>query len=121
MNITAAHTDLLEILVQFLCHTLGQSSHEHPLIQFRPLTDLFQKIVDLIFSRAHLDRRIKQSCRPYDLLYHKTFRLLQFVICRCSTDKHLLTCNSLELIKLQRSVIRCGRQSESVIDQYRFS
>ena len=121
MDITAAHTHIREILLQFLRHPLGQSGHQHPLVQFRTPSYLLQKVIHLILGRTHLNRRIKKSCRAHNLLDHKAFRPLQFVVCRSRADKHLLSGYRLELLELERSVVRSSRETEAIVHKYRLS
>ena len=118
MDIAAAHSHLSEILIQLLCHSLSESSHKHALIQFFSLADLLQKVIHLVLGRTNLDRRIKKTGRTHNLLNHKAFRLLKLVICRGRAHEHLLACDGLELIKLERSVISCSRQTETIVHKH---
>ena len=90
MDITATHSHLGEIFLQFLSHALGKRSDQDPFIQFFPLAYLFQKIIHLILNRAHFNRRIQKTGRTHYLLYYKAFRLFKLIISRGCTHEHRL-------------------------------
>ena len=105
MDITASDTHLLEILVEFLCHSFGKGCDQYAFIQFCTSADFFKKVIHLILGRADFYRRIEQTCRSNYLLNHKSFRLLEFIIGRCGADEDFLSGNLLKFLKLERSVI----------------
>ena len=118
MDITASHAHLREIFLEFLGHPLGQSGHEDSLVELLSFADLFEEIVDLVLDRTHFDRRVEQTCRTHNLLYHKTFRFFELIVGRRRADEHLLACNGLEFIEFQRSVVCCRREAEAVFDEH---
>ena len=118
MDVAATNAHFCEIFLQLLGHPFGKSGNKHPFVHFGPFADFLKQVIHLIFHRTNLNRRVKQSGRPYNLLNHKAFRLLKLVVCRSCAHKYLLSCNLLEFIEFQRSVVRCGRESEPIVNQY---
>ena len=121
MDIPASYSHPGEILLQLLCHPLGERRHEHSFVFLRPYSDLLQKVVHLILYRTDLDRRVQEACRPYDLLDDESFRLLQLIVRRGCADEYLLSCNGLEFVEFQRTVVCGGREAESVLDEDGFA
>ena len=121
MDIPASDSHLREIFLQLFSHPLGKGRDKHPFIKFRPLADLLQQVVHLVLYRTHLDRRIQESCRTYYLLDNETFGLFKFIFCRGRTDEHLLTCDFLEFVELQRAVVCSRRETESIFYKDRLS
>ena len=118
MDVSASHSHVGEISLEFLCHSLGQGSDQYSLVQFLPLSDLLQQVVDLVLCRSYLDRRIKQSCRTNHLLDNESLRFLQLIIRRSRADIYCLPSDGFEFIELQRSVICSCRQSESIFHEH---
>ena len=118
MDVAATNAHFCEIFLQLLGHPFGKSGNKHPFVHFGPFADFLKQVIHLIFHRTNLNRRVKQSGRPYNLLNHKAFRLLKLVVCRSCAHKYLLSCNLLEFIEFQRPVVRCSRESEPIVNQY---
>ena len=121
MDVAHADVNLVKVVGQFLGHPLGQGRDQNPLVPLRPLSDLFDKVVNLILRRTHLNRRVQQSGRPYNLLYHKAVGAFQLIVGRGGADIDLLTGNRVELIEGQRSVVRGSRKSETIFNKDRLS
>ena len=121
MDVPDPDSDPVQIVGKFLGHPLGQGGDKDPLIVLRPLPDLFDKVVHLVFRRAHLNRRVKETCRPDNLLNHKTFRSVKLVIRRCGANIDLLPRDSVELIELQRPVVSGRGKAESIFDKDRLT
>ena len=79
MYVAASDAPLAEEIVQFLRHSLGQCGHKHSLVHLGTLAYFFKEVIHLIQCRPDLNRRVKQACRPYNLLYHKAFRFSQLI------------------------------------------
>ena len=118
MDVTASHTHAGEVFLQLLGHPFGEGRDKYPLVELCTHADLLKQIVDLVFCRTHLDRRVEKSGRTNDLLDDKAFRFLELIVGRCRADEYLLTCNRFKLIEFQWPVVGCSRKSESIIDQY---
>ncbi len=71
MDVAHTDVDLVQIVGQFLGHSLGQGRDENPLIFLCPLAYLLNKVIHLILGRSDFNRRIQQTGRPHNLLYHK--------------------------------------------------
>ena len=121
MDITATYSHFCEVLLKFFSHAFGQGGHENALVKLGTFLNLFKQIVHLIFGRTYFYLRIKQSGRTYHLFHDKALRLLKFVICRSRADKYLLSGYFLEFLEFQRTVVRCRRQTESIIHQHGFA
>ena len=78
--------------------------------------DFADKIINLSFDRAHIDIRVEQACRSYNLLCPKKFvRLL--ILARGGGDEHDLIDVLLELFEIERTVIQSARQTEPIVDE----
>ena len=118
VDVAAADAYLGEILVQFLCHSLGQRGDEHPLVPLGPRAYLLDEVVDLVLYGPDLDGRVKQACGTHDLLNDQAFGLAQFIVGRRGAYIYLLACYGFELVEGERAVVRRGRQAEAILDQY---
>ena len=76
-----------QVLVQFLRHPFGQGGHEHSFVAMDACPDLVHQVVHLVLRRTHFDLRIQQSCRSDQLVYHDTFRAVQFILVRRGGDE----------------------------------
>ena len=121
MDVPDPNTDPVEIVCQLLGHPLGEGCDKDPLVILRPLADLFHQVVHLVFRRSNLNRRIQKPGRTYNLLYHKTFRAIQLIIGRSGADIYLLPGDLVELVELQRAVVRRGREPEAIFNQNRLA
>ena len=119
--VTAANSHIGEILLQFLGHSLGECCHQHPLVRLCPHPDFFQQVIHLILGRPDLNGRVKQPRRTHNLLYHKPFRLLKFIVRRSSAHIDRLSAQRLELVKLKRPVVSRSRQPEAIVNQHRLA
>ena len=117
MDVTRLDLDIVQIGIQLLGHSLGQGGHQHTLLLLLHLADLLQQVIDLVHAGPHLDNRIEQPRGTYHLFHIHAFALLQLVIGRSGTDIDHLSRQSLELVKLQRSVVQGGRQPEAILHQ----
>ena len=118
MDVAAADSHLCEVLLQLFSHSFGEGGDKHSFVSLLPYTDLFQKVVYLIFHRSYLYRRVKEAGRADNLFHHQSFRSVQFVFCRGGADEDFLSGDCLELLEFQRSVVGCGRKSESVVHKH---
>ena len=82
-----------------------------------PELDLIHQVIHLILGRPYFYLRIQQSCRTNQLVDHNTFASLQLILVRRGRHIDRLTCLLFELIELQRPVISCSRQAETVRHQ----
>ena len=105
MDVAHPDVNLVQIVGQFLGHSLGQGRDENPLVLLGSLADFLDKIIDLILGRTHLDRRIQQACRPHNLFDHKSVRTLQLIVRRRGADVNFLVGDRVELVKCQRTVV----------------
>ena len=58
VQIAHPHAELLVVVGEVLGHPLGERRHQHALLPFDALADLFEQVVDLLARRAHDDLRI---------------------------------------------------------------
>ena len=72
---------------------------------------------DLSLGRHNSDRRVQKSGRSDDLLGVHTAGHFLFVSGRGRADKDRLIDQLTELVELQRAVIQCRRQAETVLHQ----
>ena len=121
IGVQVAHADagLFHIVGQILCHTLRQRRHENFVVFFSFFLYFRNQIVDLSLHRAHLDIRVEKAGRADDL-----FGAQQLVVClvvaRRGRYEEDLIDPVLELAEVQRAVVFCGRQTESIVHQRRF-
>ena len=79
-----------------------------------PKLNLVHQVVHLVFCRSHFYLRIQQSRRTNQLVNYDTFTPLQLILVRRSRHINRLTCFLLEFLELQRPVIPCRRQAETI-------
>ena len=79
MDIAAPYASFAEEVVQLLRHPFGQCGYEHTFVHLGAFADFFEEIVYLVMCRAHLNRRVEQSGRTNNLLYHKSFRTVELI------------------------------------------
>ena len=81
---------------------------------------LTNQIINLSLYRPNLYIRIQQTGRTDNLLRTQQFMLFLIYIRRCGNKQHLINL-ALKLFKVQRTVILCRWQTETIINQRRFS
>ena len=116
MQIFHPNTDFLHIIREILCHPLGQCGDQYLMMLCDLLVDLSDQVIDLSLYRAHLYFRIQQTCGTNDLLCPQQFMLL-LIIGRSGGYEHHLVDMRLEFLKVQRSIIQCRGQTETVVHQ----
>ena len=87
---------------------------------FHFFIDLAHQIIDLSFHRTDRDFRVQKPCRADDLLRTQEF-MFRLISRRRRRHEHHLVDMCLKLLKIQRTVIKCGRQTEAIIHQCLFS
>ena len=116
MQILYTDPHILHICSQILRHAFGQCCNQDLVFLLRLLADLADQMIDLPFYRMHGHLGIQQPRRTYHLL--GTQKLMFCLIRpRCGRDKKHTGNMFLKLIKIQRPVILCRWQTESVIHQ----
>ena len=118
MQIPHPDSDLFHIVGQIFCHPLRQRRHEYLIPGSRLLIDLSDQVVNLSLHRTHLDLRIQQPGRTDDLLRPQQLVLRLVVSGRRRHKEHLIQL-ALKLIEIQRTVVLCGRQAKTIVDQRR--
>ena len=104
-----------EIFRQFLRHALGKRGNKNTFVLLRTYTYFLQKIIYLVFRRTHLYLWVKESRGAYHLFHHHALCCIQFVFRRGCRDIYDLIQHLLKLLKPQRTIVKCGRQSETVL------
>ena len=116
MKIPYPDTSFLHIVRQILRHSLGERCYEYLVVLTHFLIDLTDKVINLSLHRLYRNLRVKKPCRSYNLLRPEKL-MLGFVIGRSRGHEQHLVNLSLELPKVQWSVIQSRWQTESVIDK----
>ena len=110
-----------EILGEFFCHTLCQRGDKHALLTLASSKYLVCEIVNLIFALSHVNLRIEQSSRPDYLFHYYSLCLSKFKVSwRGRYINHLMG-HILKLVERQRTVVKGGRQPESIFHKVAFS
>ena len=120
MYIVAPHVVVQQIFRQLLRHPLGQRRHQRPFPPLDTHLNLLHQVVNLVMTRPDFDDRVQQSRRADDLLHDDTLRLGQLILGRCGADIDDLPRHLLELVKLQRAVVKRRRQAETILHQVLF-
>ena len=117
MDVPHPHSDLVQVVGQFLRHAFGKCRHKDFFVDFRPLPYLLDKVVYLVLGRTYLYRRVEKAGRPHQLLDDKTLRPLELVVGRSGADVHFLGGDCIELVERQRPVVRGRRKPEPIFDK----
>src|SRR5215467_9323518 len=115
MQIAHLHAQFMIVLTEIFSHPFRQCRDENATALCNFCSHLSQQMINLPFCRSYLNDRIKKSCRSDDLFDDNATRMLQFVGTWCGGDMDDLIEQSLELLKLQRSIVDCRRQTESIL------
>src|SRR5690242_8840672 len=78
-------------------------------------------MIDLSFGRPHFNNRIEEACRTNDLLYDDATGMLQLIRTGRGGDINDLIEQSLELLKLQGSIINSRWETKSIVHQRPFA
>ena len=116
MKISYLHPCLLQIIRQILCHLFRKRSDKNTLMNSSALLNLYKEVINLSLQRTHLDYRVKKPCRSNNLLYN-LLCTLHLISRRRRRNVHYLIYTLFKLLKRQRPVIKCRRQTEAVIHQ----
>ncbi|MCY1539336.1 hypothetical protein D9M68_749180 [compost metagenome] len=68
MNIAALNIKAVHIFGEFFGHALGERGDQHAVARFYRFIDFIEEIIDLVYCRAHINKRIEQPCRADHLL-----------------------------------------------------
>ncbi|EKE28982.1 MAG: hypothetical protein ACD_2C00257G0001 [uncultured bacterium (gcode 4)] len=124
LNLTMEIWDLdsiwSQIFSKLLWRFLSQSCDKHPFIPLFDFWDVPHYIIDHEFHVFHLEKRIKKSGRSDNLL-NDPGRLFQFKIWRSGGYIDSLSSELLEFWKFQRTILKCARQTEAILDKALFS
>ena len=118
MDVPDSDSYLVKVIVEFFCHPLGKGGDKYPFIDFGPLADFFDQVVNLILDRSDLYRRIQEPGRPDDLFHDQPGRAFQLVVCRSGADVDFLPGDGIELVEGERPVVCRGRESEAIFDKH---
>ncbi|KFB74344.1 MAG: hypothetical protein AW09_000373 [Candidatus Accumulibacter phosphatis] len=116
MQITHPHLVFVEVVGEIFGHALGQRGDQHPLCLCDAQSDLRQQVVDLGRGGANDEYRVDQPGRTDELLDNLSL-MCRFVVGRGGRNEDRLPHQGFELGELQRPVVECRRQTESVIDE----
>ena len=119
VQIAAADARVREVGREVLSHFLRERGHERALVFGDAGVDLTDEVVDLPLDGPHEDLRVEQAGRADDLLGDLA-RMLALVVARRGRYEEDLIDPVLELAEVQRAVVFCGRQTESIVHQRRF-
>ncbi len=120
MQVADADVHALQILRQALCHTLRQRCYQHALLHLDCAVDFADQIIHLTGCLAQDNFRVEQTCRADDLLDNLT-GLCKLIGPWRGADVNRLSDALLEFCEQQRSVIKRGRQPETVFNQLLFA
>ena len=121
MDISRLYAKFLQIVIQLLGHTLGESGYKHTLIALNAKLYLLHQIINLIERGTHLNNRVKKTRGTDNLLHDNTLTALQLIIGGSGTHIHDLRCETLKFLKLKRTVVKSCRQPESVFNEIHFA
>ena len=112
------HTDshILHIIGQVLSHPFRERRYQNLIMLLRFLPDLRNQIINLSFHRTDENLRIQKSRWPDNLLCAQQFMLLLIRGRGCRHEQHLVNM-LLEFSKVQRPVIQCRWQTETIIHE----
>ena len=117
MYVVGADSVLEQIVVEFLGHAFGEGGHQGALVTLGADGNLLKQVVNLVLAGPNLYLGIKQAGGADNLVHHDALALTEFVIGRSGTHINGLSGKFLELLKLEGTVVKCGRQAESVLHQ----
>src|SRR5215467_9794223 len=115
MQIAHLHAQFMIVLTEVFSHPLGQRRDENATALCNFCSHLSQQMINLPFRRLHLNDRIEKSCRSDDLFDDNAAGMLQFVGTWRGGHMDDLVEQSLELLKLQRSIVDRRRQTKSIL------
>ena len=118
MQIPHPDSGFCQIICQVLGHLLGQGGHQNLILLLDLPADFSDQIVNLALHRPHINLRIQKTGRPDHLLCAKELMLLLVFPRRCRAEQHLINL-LLKFLKIQRPVIQCRWEPESVIHKGR--
>ena len=118
-----AHFDalLVQVFRQILGHALGQRGDQCAHTVFSDLAHLIQQIIHLHLDRADLDLWLQQPRWADHLFGENAARLIHLPGSGGRRNKNRLRAHGIPFLKLERSVIHTGRQSEPVFCQGGFA
>ena len=116
MQISDPDSRFLHIRCQVFRHSLGKSRDKNLIMCRRLLIHFGYKIVYLAFNRSHRNLRIQQTRWPDYLLNALQLMFLFIRRWRRGYKQHLVDL-TLKFFKIQRSVIKCRRKPETIINK----
>ena len=114
MDIVGTYVVREQILRQLLSHTLRQRGDKHALLMLLTYENLFQQVVNLILARTYVNDGVEKSGGTDNLLYDNALSLVHLEVGRCGRYVHHLIGHLHKFLKPQRTVVKGGRQTESV-------
>ena len=117
MQVAHLYPLLQQIVSKVLCHTLSQRGHQHTLLLRYASAHLINEVINLPFGGLDSNLRIHQTSRANYLLYVFAIRGRKLEIAWGGGHVYGLSDPLFKLIKGQRAVIHCGRQTETEFDQ----
>ena len=117
MQIADFDAVVVQIFGQVFGHFFGQGRYQNPLALGDDLAAFFHEVVNLVFNRTHDANRIGKPGRANDLFDEAAAALFQLPVAGGCGDKNRLTAHGVPFVKLQRSVVNAGRQTEAIIGQ----
>ena len=106
-----------QVLVQLLRHAFGQGGDKDAFVAVDACLDVIHQVIHLVLRRADFYLRVEQSCGTDELVDDDTLRAVEFVLVRRGGDVDGLSGLRLELVELERAVVACRRQTETVSDE----
>ena len=116
VDVCCLDAELEQVLVQLLCHALGESGDKRALAALYAQVYLLEQVVNLVERRAYLYDGVEKACGA-DLLHDYALAALQLVVGRGGADIDHLIGQCLELLELEGAVVECGLEAESVVDE----
>ena len=120
VHIPNTNAHFSKIIGKILRHFLGKCGDKYTLVLCRSHIYLRKQVLDLSLNGLHDNFGVNKSRGTNDLLnYLRRFFLLN-ISGRCG-NKYCLIYVTVELVKIQRTVIERRRQTEAVIHQHLLS
>src|SRR5262245_26709202 len=117
MKVPYLDAELMVVLAQVLGHTFRQGGHQDTPAQGNFCSDFPEEMIHLPFGRMYFDDRIEETRRPDDLFDDIPLDMVQFIRSGSRRDVDHLIETTLDLFELQRAVVHCRRQAESIVHE----
>ena len=106
-----------EVFGQLLGHALGEGGDQGTFVAFDADLDFFHQVVHLVVGGAYFDDGVEQPGGADDLVDYNTLGAYQLVFRWGGTHVNGLWSHGFEFVESQRTVVACGRQTETIFHE----